>query len=126
MPEKRAARFADLLDAQARVADYFDYHNHERLHSSIDKLTAYHLQQQQLQNNALSYPASRCSPGLSGFTCLPQNALFSSYGSGEGQMRVALTRVSFLLALFGRRLRNEFSQPGGKFFVKRLKIAALG
>jgi transposase InsO family protein len=28
--------FADLTDAQASVADYFDYYNHERLHSSID------------------------------------------------------------------------------------------
>jgi transposase InsO family protein len=27
--------FADLADAQASVADYFDYYNHERLHSSI-------------------------------------------------------------------------------------------
>jgi len=28
--------FADLADAQRSVADYFDYYNHERLHSSID------------------------------------------------------------------------------------------
>ena len=28
--------FADLADAQVSVADYFDYYNHERLHSSID------------------------------------------------------------------------------------------
>ena len=27
--------FADLADAQASVADYFDYYNHERRHSSI-------------------------------------------------------------------------------------------
>jgi transposase InsO family protein len=27
--------FADLADAQASVADYFDYYNHDRLHSSI-------------------------------------------------------------------------------------------
>jgi putative transposase len=28
--------FADLADAQASIADYFDYYNHECLHSSID------------------------------------------------------------------------------------------
>jgi len=28
--------FADLADAQASVADYFDYYNHKRLHSGID------------------------------------------------------------------------------------------
>ncbi|MGI4735863.1 MAG: integrase core domain-containing protein [Janthinobacterium lividum] len=28
--------FADLADAQACIADYFDYYHHERLHSSID------------------------------------------------------------------------------------------
>ena len=27
--------FADLADAQASVATYFDYYNHERLHASI-------------------------------------------------------------------------------------------
>ena len=27
--------FADLADAQVSVADYFDYYNHERRHSSI-------------------------------------------------------------------------------------------
>ncbi len=27
--------FADLADAQTSVADYFDYYNHERRHSSI-------------------------------------------------------------------------------------------
>ena len=26
---------ADLADAQASIADYFDYYNHDRLHSSI-------------------------------------------------------------------------------------------
>ena len=31
--------FADLADAQRSVADYFDYYNHERLHSSIDYQT---------------------------------------------------------------------------------------
>jgi len=31
--------FVDLADAQASVADYFDYYNHERLHSSIDYQT---------------------------------------------------------------------------------------
>jgi hypothetical protein len=28
--------FADLADAQASVANYFDYYRHERLHPSID------------------------------------------------------------------------------------------
>ena len=28
--------FTDLADAQASVADYFDYYNHERLHSNIN------------------------------------------------------------------------------------------
>ena len=27
--------FTDLGDAQASIADYFDYYNHDRLHSSI-------------------------------------------------------------------------------------------
>ena len=27
--------FADLADAQTSIADYFDYYNHDRLHSSI-------------------------------------------------------------------------------------------
>ena len=27
--------FADLADAQASIAGYFDYYNHDRLHSSI-------------------------------------------------------------------------------------------
>jgi putative transposase len=30
--------FADLADAQASVAAYFDYYNHDRLHSSISYL----------------------------------------------------------------------------------------
>jgi putative transposase len=33
---------ADLADAQASVADYFDYYNQERLHSSIDYQTPYY------------------------------------------------------------------------------------
>ena len=35
--------FADLADAQRSVADYFDYDNHERLHSSIDYQTPFTL-----------------------------------------------------------------------------------
>jgi len=46
--------FADLVDAQASVADYFDYYNHERLHSSIDYQTPHHFHQQLLQTNALN------------------------------------------------------------------------
>jgi transposase InsO family protein len=49
--------FADLADAQASVADYFDYYNHERLHSSIGYQTPYHTHQQLLQTNALNCPA---------------------------------------------------------------------
>jgi len=49
--------FADLADAQRSVADYFDYYNHERLHSSIDYQTPYYTHQQLLQLNALNCPA---------------------------------------------------------------------
>ena len=49
--------FTDLADAQASVAEYFDYYNHERLHSSIDYQTPYHTHQQLLQLNALNCPA---------------------------------------------------------------------
>jgi putative transposase len=49
--------FADLADAQASVADYFDYYNHDRLHSSIDYQTPYHAHQQLLQLSALNCPA---------------------------------------------------------------------
>lgn len=49
--------FADLADAQGRVADYFDYYNHERLHSSIDYQTPYYTHQQFLKLSTLNYPA---------------------------------------------------------------------
>ncbi len=49
--------FADLADAQRSVAEYFDYYNHERLHSSIDYQIPYHAHQQLLQLNALNCPA---------------------------------------------------------------------
>ncbi|RZK22667.1 MAG: IS3 family transposase [Hymenobacter sp.] len=49
--------FTDLADAQTSIADYFDYYNHERLHSSIDCQTPYHTHQQFLQLNALDRPA---------------------------------------------------------------------
>jgi transposase InsO family protein len=49
--------FADLADAQRSVAEYFDYYNHERLHSSIDYQTPYHPHQQLLQLSALNCPA---------------------------------------------------------------------
>ncbi|TFZ63345.1 hypothetical protein E4631_22905 [Hymenobacter sp. UV11] len=49
--------FADLADAQASVADYFDYYNHERLHSSIDYQLPYLAHQQLLQPNTLNCPA---------------------------------------------------------------------
>ncbi len=49
--------FADLADAQVSVANYFDYYNHERLHSSIGYQLPYHTHQQLLQLNALNCPA---------------------------------------------------------------------
>jgi len=49
--------FADLADAQASVAGYFDYYNHERRHSSIGYLKPYHFHQQQLATIALNCPA---------------------------------------------------------------------
>ena len=49
--------FADLVDAQASVADYFDYYNHKRRYSSIDYQTPYRTHQQLFQVNALNCPA---------------------------------------------------------------------
>ena len=49
--------FADLADAQASIADYFDYYNHERLHSSIGYQTPYLTHQQILKTTALNCPA---------------------------------------------------------------------
>ncbi|GAA3990800.1 integrase core domain-containing protein [Hymenobacter antarcticus] len=49
--------FADLADAQAGVADYFDYYNHGRRHSSVGYQTPYHTHQQLLQATALNCPA---------------------------------------------------------------------
>ena len=43
--------FADLADAQASVADYFDYCNYERRYSSIGHLKPYNSPQQQLNNS---------------------------------------------------------------------------
>ena len=40
--------FADLADAKASVTDYFDYYNHQRLHSSIGYQKPYQFHQQQL------------------------------------------------------------------------------
>ena len=54
LEEREWPVFADLADAQASVADYFDYYNHERLHSSIGYQTPYHTHQQLLQTTALS------------------------------------------------------------------------
>jgi transposase InsO family protein len=51
--------FADLADAQVSIADYFDYYNHERLHSSIGYQTPYIAHQQLLQLNALNCPVPR-------------------------------------------------------------------
>jgi len=49
--------FVDFADAQRSAADYFDYYNHERLHSSIDYQTPYHTHQQLLILNTLNCPA---------------------------------------------------------------------
>ncbi|MBW3127741.1 integrase core domain-containing protein [Hymenobacter profundi] len=49
--------FADLADAQRSVAEYFDYYNHERLHSSIGYQTPYHTHQQLLPLSTLNCPA---------------------------------------------------------------------
>ncbi len=49
--------FADLADAQASVADYFDYYNHERRHSSIGYQKPYQFHQQQLNNITQFSPA---------------------------------------------------------------------
>jgi putative transposase len=49
--------FTDLADAQTSVADYFDYYNYERLHSSIDYHTPYHTHQQLIQFSTLNCPA---------------------------------------------------------------------
>jgi len=42
--------FLHLADAQASVAEYFDYYNHKRRHSSIGYLKPYLFHQQQLVN----------------------------------------------------------------------------
>lgn len=42
--------FLDLADAQASVAEYFDYYNHKSRHSSIGYLQPYLFHQQQLAN----------------------------------------------------------------------------
>ena len=48
---------ADLADAQVSIADYFDYYNHDRLHSSIGYQTPYRAHQQLLKTTALNCPA---------------------------------------------------------------------
>ena len=49
--------FADLADAQASVADYFDYYNHERRHSGIGYMKPCQFHQQQLSNITQFSPA---------------------------------------------------------------------
>ena len=49
--------FTDLADAQTSVADYFDYYNHKRRHSSIDYLKPYYFHQQLLANITQLSPA---------------------------------------------------------------------
>ena len=49
--------FADLADAQASVAEYFDYYNHQRHHSSIGYQKPYQFHQQQLANITKFSPA---------------------------------------------------------------------
>lgn len=47
----------DLVDAQASVADYIDYYNHERQHSSIDYQAPYHVHKQVIKPSVLDCPA---------------------------------------------------------------------
>ncbi len=49
--------FADLADAQASAATYFDYYNHHRLPSSIGYQIPHIAHQQSLQTTALNCPA---------------------------------------------------------------------
>ena len=49
--------FTDLADAQASVAEYFDYYNHDRRHSSIGYLKPYQFHKQQLNNITQFSPA---------------------------------------------------------------------
>ena len=42
--------FADLADALGRVAEYFDYYNHERRYSNIGYMKPDQFHQQQLSN----------------------------------------------------------------------------
>ena len=49
--------FADLADAQASVAEYFDYYNHVRHDSSIGYLKPYQIHQQLLNNITRFSPA---------------------------------------------------------------------
>ncbi|WP_211320156.1 IS3 family transposase [Hymenobacter nivis] len=49
--------FTDLADAQTSVADYFDYYNHKRRHSSIGYLKPYLFHQQILANITQLSPA---------------------------------------------------------------------
>ncbi|WP_375436386.1 integrase core domain-containing protein [uncultured Hymenobacter sp.] len=53
---RERAVFADLADVQASVAEYFEYYNHERLHSSIDYWMSYLAHQQFLQLSVLNCP----------------------------------------------------------------------
>jgi len=49
--------FADLADAQASVATYFDYYNHERLHSSIGYQIPHEAHHQFITTTTLNCPA---------------------------------------------------------------------
>ena len=49
--------FMDLTDAQASVADYFDYYNHKRRHSGIGYLKPYYFHHQLLASIAQFSPA---------------------------------------------------------------------
>ena len=53
----KGAVFTDLADAQASAASYFDYYNHQRLHSSIGYQFPYNVHQQSLQTTTLNCPA---------------------------------------------------------------------
>ena len=77
--------FANLADAQASVAAYFDYYNHERLHSSIHYQTPFRVHQQLFKSTALNCPVqldhlSRTFPhNLTNFDSLRKNSAGLEY-----------------------------------------------
>ena len=67
--------FADLADAQASIANYFDYYNYDRLHSSIGYQMPYRAHQQLLQTIVLNWPASMDHRSMAYASCLGVSTL---------------------------------------------------